>query len=133
MTQNLKINVSDDIYQYLQEVAGITQLSLEQLVRQSLEGNLPPRMTDAPSEMQAELVKLQLSATQELCQIAESQMSAGQQSRHFDLLEKNRRNKLTADERNELAALRIAADRLMVRKAYLYALAQVLKQDWLPE
>jgi hypothetical protein len=38
------------------------------------------------------------------------------------LLEKNREAKISAEEAKELRALRLVADRLMLRKAYAWAL-----------
>lgn len=44
------------------------------------------------------------------------------QQRHLVLLEKNRTGSMTPEERQELADLRVEADRLMVRKAYAWAI-----------
>ncbi len=122
MPQMLTIQVPDTVYQYLQEVAGDTQQSLEQIIRQSIEGNLPPRVADAPSEVQADLLNMQRYTIQQLHQIAQSQVSTAQQQRHLELLEKNHQNAITPAERNELAELRRKADGLMVQKAYAWAL-----------
>jgi len=43
MTQSLTLDLPDDVYQYLREVANLTRQSMEDLVEQSVKGNLPPR------------------------------------------------------------------------------------------
>jgi hypothetical protein len=122
MAHSLVVDLSDDIYSYLQEVAAITQQSLESLVRQSITGNLPPKVADAPLDVQAELLQMQTYPVPQLRQLAESQVAPIHADRHLELLEKNARNALTPAERTELAELRTQADHLMVRKAYAWAL-----------
>lgn len=122
MTQSLTITLSDPIYRYLQEVAVNTQQPLEQVVQQSIAGNLPPRLPDAPRELQVELLAMQQLSVQQLRTIAESQISPQEQQLHLALLEKNSSSTMTGEERRQLEALRSAADRLTVRKAYAWAL-----------
>jgi len=122
MTQTLTVTLPTAIYQHLQQMAELTQQPLEQLVRQSIEGNLPPAIGNASPEIQPELLAMQRLTVKALRQLAESQVTPEQQARHLALLEKNAANQLSAHERNELAALRIEADRLMLRKAYALAL-----------
>lgn len=122
MTQTLTVTLPTAIYQHLQQMAELTQQPLEQLVRQSIEGNLPPAIGNASPELQPELLAMQRLAVKALRQLAESQVTPEQQARHLALLEKNAANQLSAHERNELAGLRIEADRLMLRKAYALAL-----------
>ena len=50
------------------------------------------------------------------------QVPSPQQEHHLALLEKNQAASITPEERQELSALRVAADRLMVRKAYAWAI-----------
>ena len=119
-TQTLTLTLPQPIFQHLQEVAAATQQSLEQVALQSLEGNLPPTVANTPPEMQAELLALQRLSVTELKQIATSQIPPAQQARHLALLEKNRGH-ITPEQRDELIALRLDADRLMLRKAYAWA------------
>ena len=58
----------------------------------------------------------------ELLQIASSQVPPHQQERQLALLEKNQAASIAPEESQELSALRVAADRLMVRKAYAWAI-----------
>jgi len=122
MAQSLTLDLPDDVYQYLREVANLTRQSMEDLVEQSVKGNLPPRIADAPVEMQAELLEMQQLSERELRQIADSQVPTAQQVRHQTLLEKNAEGTVSPEERSELDRLRRAADQLMLRKAYAWAL-----------
>jgi hypothetical protein len=90
------------------------------LAAQSITGNLPPSVENAPPEVQAELLALQHLPDDELKEIAYDQLPPETQQRHLDLLEKNQAASLTPAERQELSALRLMADRLMLRKAYAW-------------
>jgi hypothetical protein len=119
-TQSLTLTLPQPILEYLRETAAATQQSLEQVALQSLEGNLPPTAANAPPEMQAELLAMQTLPVTELKQITSSQIPPAQQARHLALLERNKGD-ITPEEREELIALRLDADRLMLRKAYAWA------------
>jgi len=106
----------------LQEMATATALPLERVARQSIEGNLPPSVVNAPREMQHELLALQSLSLEALHRIASSQIPTKRQQRHEVLLEKNSREAITAAEKDELARLRQEADQMMLRKAYAWAL-----------
>ncbi len=95
MTQALLVTLSDTVYQHLQQISTMTKQLLEQLVRQSIEGNLPPAISNASPEIQQELLTMQLLSAKELRQIAESQISTEQQARHVKLLEKNSTNRIS--------------------------------------
>lgn len=122
MTHTLTVNLSESVYQHLQQIAMATQQPLEQVVRQSIEGNLPPAVNNTSLEMQKDLLALQTRSAAELRQLAESEITPEQQARHLELLEKNAANQLSPVEQAELVALRTAADQLMIRKAYALAL-----------
>ena len=66
-----------------------TKRPLEQLVRQSVEGNLPPSVENAPQELQDELLGMQSLSSAQLMRIAVSQVEPAQQERHLLLLEQN--------------------------------------------
>ena len=72
--------------------------------------------------MQAELLVMQTLPVEELLKVAHSQVTSTQQQRHLALLEKNQTASITADERQELGDLRIAADQLLLRLAYAWAI-----------
>lgn len=120
-TQSVTLQLPEPIFRYLLQLAALTKRPLEQLVRQSVEGNLPPPVTNAPPEIQADLLEMQLLPMEELLRIAQSQMDPEVRNRHIFLLQKNGEGGLQAEELAELDALRLMADRLMLRKAYAWA------------
>lgn len=123
-TQSVTLVLPEPVWQYLSRVATATQQPVEQIARQSLEGNLPPAIDDASAEMQPELQAMTLLAVEALRQIALGQMPPEQQARHLTLLERNATGQLPLNEQSELAELRLMADRLMVKKAYAWALVR---------
>ena len=120
-TQSITLHLSDPVYRYLQQVAAITKRPLEQLVRQSVEGNLPPSVENAPQELQDELLAMQSLSPTQLISIAGSQLPQSQQERYLLLLEQNSTGGISTEDSAEMEALRLAADRLMVRKGYALA------------
>jgi len=119
--QTLRVPLPEPVYQYLKQIAIATRRPVEQVAQESIVGNLPPSVATMPVEMQDELLEFQNMPLHELQQVAASQMSPAQQARHRQLLEENAAGLLTPAERDELAALRTLADRLMLRKAYAWA------------
>lgn len=122
VTQTLTLRLPEPTLRYLQQIATATQRPLEQVVQQSIEGNLPPSVASAPVNMQAELLAMQMLPLEALQRIARSQMPVEQQVRHLALLESNSAGDLSPAERAELLTLRETADRLMLRKAYAWAI-----------
>lgn len=120
-TQRLTIELPEPVFRSLRHIAALTQQTPEQLAAQSITGNLPPSVENAPLEIQAELLTMQRLPVDELLKIAHSQVPPAHRKRHLALLEKSRATPITPEERQELSDLRLAADRLMVRKAYAWA------------
>lgn len=116
----LTVELPEPIFRLLAEIAEQTQQSPEALAVQSITGNLPPPVDNAPPDMQTDLLAMQRLPDEELLEIARSQLDPHQQQRHTALLEKNQNVTLTPEERQELSELRLAADRLMLRKAYAW-------------
>ncbi len=73
-------------------------------------------------ELQGEFVVMQELTIEELLNIAQGQIPEIQQELHFQLLEKNQNNQLSESDRLLLKSLRVSADYLMLKKAYVYAL-----------
>ena len=121
-TQSLTIELPESTYQRLASLARQTRQPLELLAAQSIAGNLPPSVENAPLEMQIELLSMQRLAANELYPIAHSQLPAEIQERHLALLERMQDEVVSPNERKEVEQLRLAADRLMVQKAYAWAL-----------
>ncbi|MUG94621.1 hypothetical protein F7734_20525 [Scytonema sp. UIC 10036] len=120
--QKVTLELPEPVFQQLARIALATQQPLEILAAQSIVSNLPPTPDNAPVEMQAELLQMQIKDNTELLSIAQSQIVEEQQQRHVELLEKNQNGELTPSERQELSELRIAADRLMLQKAYAWSI-----------
>jgi hypothetical protein len=74
------------------------------------------------ADIQPELLRMQTVGEDELKAMAYAQIEPGDHERHVNLLKKNEEDLLTADERQELTALRLAADHLMLRKAYAWSI-----------
>ncbi|MFB2937844.1 hypothetical protein ACE1B6_21555 [Aerosakkonemataceae cyanobacterium BLCC-F154] len=121
-TQQVTIELPEPIFRRLVRIAEATHQPVEALVMQSAIGNLPPFIENAPTEMQPELLRMQTLDKEELQAIAIAQVEPGNYQRHVNLLQKNEEDLLTAEERDELTALRLAADCLMLRKAYAWSL-----------
>ena len=120
-TQSVTLQLPEPVFRYLQQIATATKRPLEQVVRQSVEGNLPPSVASMPADMRDELLALQALPVEQLRRTTEDQMTPADQARHIELLERNSSGTITPVEQNELAALRLSADRLMLRKAFAWS------------
>ncbi len=121
-TQKVTVELPQAIFKQLARIALATQQPLEVLAAQSIASNLPPTPDNAPVEMQAELLQMQSLDSTDLLSIVQGQIAPEQQQHHIELLEKNQiQGELTSTERQELSKLRIAADRLMLQKAYAWS------------
>ncbi|MFQ5813036.1 MAG: hypothetical protein ACE5I2_07595 [Anaerolineae bacterium] len=120
--QPVTLHLPEAVYRRLQRAAEATQQSLEDVVLQTITGNLPPSVDDMPAELQDEIIALQTLAEDQLWAAARSVMDPVQQRRLEYLLRKNGRGTLTQREREELERLGQEADHLTLRKAYAYAL-----------
>lgn len=135
--QKLTVELPESVFQKLLRIASLTQQSPEALAAQSIISNLPPSAENAPDQMQAELLQMPPLSIDELLKVANSQIPPAQQQRHLELLEKNHTDSITVEEQQELADLRLAAEREMLRKAYAWAVLRwrgysVLALDELP-
>ncbi len=120
-TQRVTIELPEPVFRQLARIAEATQQPVEVLAAQSVVSNLPPSVENAPLEMQPELLKMQNLSIEELLAIAHGLVEPTQHEHHVDLLEKNKEDSLTPEERQELTDFRLAADRLMLRKAYAWS------------
>lgn len=121
-TLKLTVELPESIFRHLKQIADQTHQPLETLVAQSITGNLPPAVDNAPPEMQADLLAMQQLTIDDLRQIAQSQLTPAQQQRYLDLQQKRQTTSLTPTESQELSDLRLAADKLMLCKAYAWNL-----------
>jgi hypothetical protein len=118
---NVTLQLPEPVFSYLSQMAAATKRPLEQVVRQSVEGNLPPSVATAPADMRDELLAMQAMSVEQLSRLAAQQAPPSDQARHLALLEKNSAGDLAPAEQRELERLRLSADSLMVRKAYAWS------------
>jgi predicted transcriptional regulator len=121
-TQQVTIELPELILQRLTQLAEATHQSVEALISQSVLSNLPPSTEVAPPELRQEFLTMQMLSIDTLKPIAQAQVDPVQFERHTELLQKNEAGNLTPEEREELTALRVAAEQLMLRKAYAWSL-----------
>ena len=120
--QPITLNLPDAIYQRLQHVANALNRPLEEVIFQSIEGNLPPAIDDLPSELRHELLTLQTMTDQALWAITKTELSPLQWSRHQALLKKKQAGTINAEEEVELTSLRNDVDHFVMRRSYAMAL-----------
>lgn len=117
----ITVELPEPVFQQLVRIAEATSQPLEVLAAQSITSNLPPSVDNAPPEMQTELLRIQSLSIDELLAIVQAHIEPLQQAQHTALLEKNQKNEISQEERQELNRLRSNVDRLMMRKAYAWA------------
>jgi hypothetical protein len=121
-TQRITIELPESIFHRFVQIAEATHQPLEDLITQSVVSNLPPSAENAPLALRAELMEMQTLSVDELLAIAQTQANAIQHENHVQLLEKNQAGGLPPEEQKDLTDLRQTADRLMLRKAYAWAI-----------
>ncbi len=120
--QTVTLRLPEDIYWRLQRAAQTIQRSLEDVMFQTIRGNLPPTMDDLPADLQDKLVVLSTLNDDALWKIAREPLPPDQWRRHQRLLHKNEDSTLTSAEGEELARLRAVTDRFVLRRSYALAL-----------
>lgn len=120
--QTITLGLPQDIYQRLQRMAQATRQPVEEVMFQTIRGNLPPSLDDLPPEMRDDLAALQNRSDQALWAIARESLPPAQWRRHQHLLRKNQAGTLTGAERTELVRLRTTTDHFVLRRSYVMAL-----------
>ncbi|MGA9377450.1 MAG: hypothetical protein WBV73_01505 [Phormidium sp.] len=120
--RRVTVELPESVFLELSKIAELTNQSLEAVAAQRITINLPPSVDNAPPEMQAELLSLQTLPIDELLKIAHTKVTLNQQKHHEELLEKNQIGAITSPEQQELRELSLAADKLMLKKAYAWAI-----------
>jgi hypothetical protein len=121
-TPPITLQLPEDVHRRLQSVAQATHQPLEEVVYQSIQGNLPPSVEDLPAELRDELAALQNVNDEALWAVAREPLPPDKWRRHQQLLLKNQARGLKEKEREELGQLREMADRLVMRRSYALAL-----------
>lgn len=120
--QTIALDLPEDIYERLQRMAEATHQPVEEVMFQTIRGNLPPSVDDLPPELRDELARLQDLSDKALWVIAKEPLPPDQWRRHEHLLGKNQAGTLTNAEREEMARLRVTTDRFVFRRSYALAL-----------
>ena len=120
--QTIPIQLPEAIYQRLQQVAHATNHSLEEVVLQTIRGNLPPSLDDLSPELRCVVADLQQMSDEVLWSVTQESLPQHQWRRHQRLLRKGQEGTLSTAEHKELAELRAAVDRFVTRRSYALAL-----------
>lgn len=120
--QTIPLQLPEAIYQRLQQVAHAMNHSIEEVVLQTIHGNLPPSLDDLSPELHGVVADLQQMGDAALWSVTKESLPPHQWRRHQRLLRKGQESPLSTAEHEELAALRAATDRLVIRRSYALAL-----------
>jgi hypothetical protein len=102
----------------LRRVAEISRRPVDEVVADTLRASLPPLLEDVPPIFRDDLASLESLPTPVLRQQLHATVDHRKLARYDDLLDANAADTLDVAGRQELAALRAEADRVMFRKAY---------------
>ena len=116
------VNLPETVYRRLTGMAIATARSLDDVVNQTIRGNLPPVVDDLPRDMQDELSTLIGMSDADLWALTRSSLPLDQWQRHEKLLEKNGLDDLSGAEQEELSQLRDAVDLFVLRRSCALAL-----------
>ncbi len=120
--QAITLHLPEDVYQRLQHMARATQRPLEDVILQTIRGNLLPVVDDLPPEWQAEWAELSNLSDEALWRVARKPRAAEQWPRQQFLLRKLKTGLLTDAQRAELDELRDATGRFVRRRSHALAL-----------
>ncbi len=120
--QTIAVEIPHTLYQRLLHLAEVTRRPISNLVVQAIDQNVPPLMDKLPSAMQNELAGLESLPDDRLWEVARSRVSADQQSRYAELMDKERTDGLSGSENTEFENLYHSFDVHMLRKAFAASL-----------
>ncbi|MEZ4712792.1 MAG: hypothetical protein R3A44_36730 [Caldilineaceae bacterium] len=120
--QSVTLDLPDALYERLQHAAATLDRPLEEVLFQSVQGNLPPSLDDLPANLHDELRSYQSLDNQALWSIARSELPDSAWQQHQQLLEDQQTRKLTENEQCDLMRLREAVDMFVLRRSYAMAL-----------
>ena len=122
--QTVTLELSKTLWEWAERTATITQRPMEKVLVDSLSATIPPPLDDVPDEFREELVLLEAKNDEDLWAITHLRMPPELVHQYDNLLEKNRRDTLTAQEQRELEQLRKNAERIMLMRARAFVLLQ---------
>jgi hypothetical protein len=120
--QTVPIQLPNAIYQRLQQVAHATNHSIEEVVLQTLRGNVPASLDDLSPELRCVVADLQHLSDEALWSVTQESSPQHQWRRHQRLLRKGQEGTLSKAKYKELTVLRTAADRFVTHRSYALAL-----------
>lgn len=120
--QTINIELPDEIYRRLRDMATVTNRSVEDVVVQTIRGNLPLTPNDLPPEQHDLVAALASLDDDTLWAVAREPLPEEDWRRHRRLLRKAETGMLAPAEQQALAALREATDRLVMRRSVALAL-----------
>ena len=116
MPHSITLDLPDKFYEPLQRIALATRQPLETVLLTALQASLPA-LDGLPEDLAAELDRLETLDDANLRRILLQTVSADQQQELETLLQRNQAGHLTEAERQRLAAIQEALNRIMLQKA----------------
>lgn len=116
------IQLPQEMYQRFKRAALLTSRSMEDVLFQSIKGNMPPVLDDLPTEWQDEFTLMQGLNDEALWAISKETFPARQWQKHEKLLQENEQKPLNEKERAILDKMRVAMDHFILRRSYALAL-----------
>jgi hypothetical protein len=122
--RTVTVQLPESLYIRLQQTARATKQSLDEVLLRAVQVGSPPSWETAPAEFQADLAVLDRLDDASLWRIARSRQTEAAMQRYQELLDKKANDTISTVEREELAQLRLEADRQMLHKVHAAALLQ---------
>ncbi|MFN8487221.1 MAG: hypothetical protein U0350_06485 [Caldilineaceae bacterium] len=120
--QTVTLELPENIYQQFQRMALLTHQQVEEVMLQTIHGNLPPAFSDLPPALQQELASWVTLDDETLWRLTQETLPATYMRLQQKLLLKNEAGTLTDKERAELTRLRTVTDHFVLRRSTLLAL-----------
>jgi hypothetical protein len=118
MTHPITLTMPDQIYDPIMEIAEAKSVTVEEVGIAQLRSVQSVTLPSLPADEESELIAFKFLSDDTLRAIAREQMLKRDQSRMQLLMTRNNMGDITADERDELAALVERGQRLTLRKAW---------------
>ncbi|MBC8458337.1 MAG: hypothetical protein H8D67_10115 [Deltaproteobacteria bacterium] len=122
--QTVTLELPKTLWEWAERTATVTQRPVEKVLVDSLSATMPPPLDDVPDEFREELGLLETKNDDDLWAITRLCMSSELLRQYDNLLEKNRRGTLTAQEQRKLEQLRKNAECIMLMRARAFVLLQ---------
>jgi hypothetical protein len=120
--QTLKVELPDAVMHRLESLAATTNQPLDDVLMQTIRGNLPPSLEDIPAQYRDALMALLKLSDEDLWAVASVSSDPRRWRRQESLLHKNTEATLSPEERQELDQLRAEMDNLVYRRSFAMAL-----------